>query len=322
MPDVASVLETSAARVHKWPITFVAVAPLTGDRVTQPFASDRRPNALPSGWFQLGYVTTDGHTIGKSVDSEDTNADQQLEAVRTDLTGSSMTYSATFMETDNPYVAGLYHGIDLALWPTDPDVAWQIPYGAQVYPYMQLLLVSQDRAGTDAIFKVEYFPNTQITSLADRTTSRADVDVYELTWSIYPDETLGAPGVHTIDGPGYAGRAAAGAGAAQVDPTFATDQSEAIADVAPDLPAGSGAGQPPAAVAITDVTAGQPSTLTPAGADVPADLAALKADAVVGDSAWSTATKPAWSTSGDYITLGDGSQAHWDGSNWVTGAVS
>jgi hypothetical protein len=54
-----------------------------------------------------------------------------------------------------------------------------------------------------------------------------------------------------------------------------------------------------------------PATLIPANSYPPADLA----DAATGFTA-TPAT--AW-TAGQYVTLGDGSQAHWDGTAWVAG---
>lgn len=77
---------------------------------------------------------------------------------------------------------------------------------------------------------------------------------------------------------------------------------------------------PPAAVVvpITGVTAGAPGAFAPGTATLPANLAALKAHAVVGDLGTS---KPAanW-TSGQYVMLADGSQANWNGTAWVAGA--
>jgi hypothetical protein len=57
-----------------------------------------------------------------------------------------------------------------------------------------------------------------------------------------------------------------------------------------------------------------------------ASLAALKADPTHGDAGTGspfkggTNTDAAW-TAGRYITLADGSKAHWDGSAWQAGAV-
>ena len=71
------------------------------------------------------------------------------------------------------------------------------------------------------------------------------------------------------------------------------------------------------APAITGVTAGSPGAFTPSGSIAPANLTTLKADAVVGDSG---TAKPvgAWTT-GQYVVLADGSNAHWDGAKWVAG---
>jgi hypothetical protein len=72
-------------------------------------------------------------------------------------------------------------------------------------------------------------------------------------------------------------------------------------------------------VPATGVTAGSPGALVPANATVPANLAALKADPVIGDSG---TNKPgaAWTT-GQFINLGTGT-AHWDGDSWETGSAT
>ncbi len=74
-----------------------------------------------------------------------------------------------------------------------------------------------------------------------------------------------------------------------------------------------------AAPAVAGVTVGSPGSFTPAGSLAPANLAALKASAVVGDSG-TAAPNSAWTT-GQYVLLGDGSKASWDNSAtaWIAG---
>jgi hypothetical protein len=72
-------------------------------------------------------------------------------------------------------------------------------------------------------------------------------------------------------------------------------------------------------VAISGVTAGSPGSFQPGNATVPANLAALKADPVVGD-AGSNKPSAAWTT-GQSVVLGTGS-AHWDGTAWLTGVAA
>jgi hypothetical protein len=72
----------------------------------------------------------------------------------------------------------------------------------------------------------------------------------------------------------------------------------------------------PGYIAITDVTAGTPGAFVPPNATLPADLTALKADPAIGDTA--KTGDPAWTT-GQYIVLGDASQANWSGTTWEVG---
>jgi len=66
--------------------------------------------------------------------------------------------------------------------------------------------------------------------------------------------------------------------------------------------------EPPPIVA-TGATAGSPGAWTPAGAVPPADLAAANALGYSG-AAW---------TVGQYVVLGDASEAYWDGAAFVAG---
>jgi hypothetical protein len=75
------------------------------------------------------------------------------------------------------------------------------------------------------------------------------------------------------------------------------------------------------------VAAVDPLDLGPQWPDIPpiASLAALKAHPLRGDAGTGSpgdpsGKDPAWTT-GQYVTLGDGSKAHWDGAAWVAGAA-
>jgi hypothetical protein len=76
----------------------------------------------------------------------------------------------------------------------------------------------------------------------------------------------------------------------------------------------------PPVIPVSGVTAGVPGAFTPANAtSIPANLAALQADPIIGNAGTS---KPgaAW-TVGQYVDLGDASDASWNGTAWVAGAV-
>lgn len=74
----------------------------------------------------------------------------------------------------------------------------------------------------------------------------------------------------------------------------------------------------PPVIQPTGVTGGTPGTFQPTGATPPADLAAIKAHGNIGDAALAAAGQPAFG-SGEYVVLGDASQAYWDGTNWQSG---
>ena len=64
-------------------------------------------------------------------------------------------------------------------------------------------------------------------------------------------------------------------------------------------------------VAITAIVAGDPATYIPSNATKPESLAALRALSALGNTT-------AW-TAGQYVVLGDTSEAYWDGTTWQEG---
>lgn len=71
-----------------------------------------------------------------------------------------------------------------------------------------------------------------------------------------------------------------------------------------------------ATAVITGVTAGAPGAFTPARAELPANITALRADANVGTAA--KTGNASWTT-GQYVVLANGAEVHWDGTAWTTG---
>jgi HK97 family phage major capsid protein len=65
--------------------------------------------------------------------------------------------------------------------------------------------------------------------------------------------------------------------------------------------------------AATGATAGSPGTFTPAGAASPPNLAAMTGIAATPATAWTT---------GQYVILGDASNAYWNGTAWVAGQAA
>lgn len=60
-------------------------------------------------------------------------------------------------------------------------------------------------------------------------------------------------------------------------------------------------------------TAGSPGDFSPEGSHAPYDLAGLSGVTADPETAWTT---------GQHVVLGDGSQAHWNGTAWTAGAAA
>jgi len=66
-------------------------------------------------------------------------------------------------------------------------------------------------------------------------------------------------------------------------------------------------------IVATGATAGTPGTFTPAGADTPANLAAMTGKTANPATAWTT---------GQHVVLGDASKAYWNATAWVAGQAA
>jgi hypothetical protein len=73
----------------------------------------------------------------------------------------------------------------------------------------------------------------------------------------------------------------------------------------------------PPVIPVTGVTAGIPGAFTPAGAAIPANLAALRNDPVVGN-AGSNKPGAVW-TVGQYVLTADNAHNYWTGLLWSAG---
>lgn len=66
-------------------------------------------------------------------------------------------------------------------------------------------------------------------------------------------------------------------------------------------------------IAATGASSGTPGTFTPSGSTPPGSLAAAASLMATPGTAWST---------GEYVVLGDASEAYWDGTDWVEGRAT
>lgn len=199
MPAVSPTLNES--KVRKWGTVLFAIADTTTAIPDNLFGGDYLPIALPSGFKDLGFITTDGVTAVDSLSSEPTNMLQSLEAVRTDVTGREMTLSAVFGES-NAWVNALYHSKRVSEFGADRDGAWDFTEaGISDTPYYRILMFGQDGVGDDAVYRVEAAYKAKVTAKTDRALGRSNPETFGFTFGLFRDQDLDKTYRRAEDGP-------------------------------------------------------------------------------------------------------------------------
>ena len=181
--DLAKILDDNNKLVHKWGTQLLAIADYS--------------TPMPEKFFDtttgkiLGYITTDGQQMSRSIESSDTNMVQDLEPVRTDMTGRTRTLHVNFGES-NAWVKGLAHGKPVSAWPSDKDADWEYTDGEVTdMPYYRLLTIAQDGVGGDATYRIQAGYRVKVTDQGDQTLNRSDVEVEDTTFGFYKDPDSG-----------------------------------------------------------------------------------------------------------------------------------
>ena len=199
MPDVTPTLNES--KVRKWGTVLFAIADIGTAIPADLFGVDHLPIALPAGFKDLGFITTDGVTAVDSLSSEPTTMLQSLEAVRTDVTGREMNLSAVFGES-NAWVNALYHSKLVSEFGADKDGAWDFTEaGISDTPYYRILMFAQDGVGDSAVYRVEAAYKAKVTAKTDRALGRTNAETFGFTFGLFRDQDLDKTYRRAEDGP-------------------------------------------------------------------------------------------------------------------------
>jgi hypothetical protein len=191
MPDVISQLADDNRNVHKWRKTILAIADITTEIPEAFFGTDGKPIALPVGFKNMGYITTDGLQHGYDLSVDETNMLQDRESVRSDVTSRGHTLQVAFGET-NGWTKALAYGLPVADWPTDKNAAWIYDDGEdREYPNYRLFTLAQDRVGAEAVFRVEMGYRAQVTDMDGRNLNGDDVEEVNRTFTFHRDPVIG-----------------------------------------------------------------------------------------------------------------------------------
>lgn len=187
MNFVTDNLETDNRLVLKHGNKILAIADYDEPPVETLFTPEGEPSPLPAYFRQMGYVTTDGVVQGNDVSSTDTNMDQDVEPVRSDIESIARTLGVTFGEA-NAWVNGLFHSLPVSEWPAAKNDPWDFTFGeVSDPPFYRLLLLTQDGTGSQTKYRVEQAYRAKVTNLGERTLSRSTAEGFQFTFGLYKD---------------------------------------------------------------------------------------------------------------------------------------
>ena len=198
-------------QVRKWGRARVGISDYGAAGITVPTnaaglfdSTTYKPKAFPAGVKELGYVTTDGFTAGRSISTSDTTMLQSKVPVRSDVESVTHTIKFALGEANN-FVNALYHGLTVASFGASKDAAWLYSddelSGAYENEYV-LWLYFVDGSGTRAVYRGEIGYRVKITAIDDRSMKRTDPEVFSFTFGAYGDPVTGKSILRGQDGPG------------------------------------------------------------------------------------------------------------------------
>lgn len=204
MPDVRELMDTNSRLVRKWGRKLVALQDYSAPVPTTFFDTTTKTPVLPADAKVLGYITTDGVVLPSSVSTEPTNMDQDLEPVRTDITGIDKSVTAAFGESSSSWLHALRHGQPCSAWPAKKDAPWVFDDGDFVdFPYYRLWLISADGPEEAAFYRVEYGYRAKVTATNDRTHARSTNESIGFTFGLFKDPVVGKSLATMENGPGF-----------------------------------------------------------------------------------------------------------------------
>lgn len=202
MPEVSEMMKNDPGLIRKWGAKLLALQDYSAPVPTTYFDTDGRP-ILPASAKILGSITTDGVNETTSVETEGLQIDQEIFAVRYDETGGEKTMVVTFSESSSAWVNAVFHGKQVADWPSSPRAPWIYDDGTPSFPYYRFWLISQDGVGDQAFYRVEYGHRAKVNGFTDRTKARRTAEGVGVTFALTPDPVSGKTLTRAENGPGF-----------------------------------------------------------------------------------------------------------------------
>lgn len=184
----------------------VFIAPYTSAAVslTNLFdaTSGALQNPLPTGYRDLGYLSSAGAVFARSVKTTDIASWQSDNPTRTDITGDTTTLVIEPQETNQSTIS-LFLGLASAPTP-GTNGAFSVARPATSIPnYWRVLALAVDTVTTGEVVYARFFPRALVTAFASQALANASDPIeYGVTITAYVDSILGSPEVFFWGGEG------------------------------------------------------------------------------------------------------------------------
>jgi hypothetical protein len=207
MPGYASVANRKTQLIRKATQGSVFLAPITTAAITQTALFDVATGALqalPAGYFDLGWCSDVGAIFNRKVTATDVMAWGTNDPVRTDITADATTLDVVCHETKLQTI-GLGVNVDptTIIPAANGSIAVSPPTGPTVR-YYRCIAIGADNGDGGEIIVSRFLPRVAVTNYASQSYANGkDVIEWGVTFQAYQDSTLGFAQQHLYGGPGW-----------------------------------------------------------------------------------------------------------------------
>lgn len=183
------------------------IAPYSADAITTlTDPTDKLLAALPTGYGDLGYVSTDGFSFGRDVEQSDIRAHGATDPVRSDITADTATLTVQCMETKLQTI-GLYTGAAFDSLEAD-GTSGELVIDKPRRPtsrYYRVLKVSVDLTDDGELYIARFFPRAKVTSFDEQayTSDGENAITWPVTLTAFVDSVEGCSERWLFGGPGW-----------------------------------------------------------------------------------------------------------------------
>lgn len=187
------------------PETATAITDLTTHTPGPPVVIDL--TTLPTEYDDLGWLTEDGAQFSRDVNTSDVTSWGSVTPTRSDITSDTSTMAVTCQET-KLLTIGIATGT--ATTGVTPDVdSGEVGIAKPLSPtsrYYRVLSLAVDQATDGDVFIGRFFPRAKVTEYSEQSFSGGDDPItWGITFTGYPDSTLGYSEKWLFGGPGWQG---------------------------------------------------------------------------------------------------------------------